>query len=82
MPLVRSSKKPISVKVDDRLKNIFEDRVKNEIDKGNTISLKDFDRVFGTSKLKTSEKDNEPKKGTDAYYIKHGLPFKELDPYD
>ena len=82
MPLVRSSKKPISVKVDDRLKNIFEDRVKNEINKSNTIKLNDLDKVFGTSEPETSEKDNEPKKGTDAYYIKHGLPFSQLDPYD
>lgn len=75
---IKINKKPvIDKKVDDPLKNIIGDAIKKRLDKKETISLKDFDKVFGIS-----EKDDEPKEGTDAYYIKHGLPYKQLDPYD
>jgi hypothetical protein len=85
MYIVEAAKNPIKIakpikttkKVDDPLKNIVGDAIKKKLANKETISLKDFDKVFGIS-----EKDDEPKKGTDAYYIKHGLPFKELDPYD
>lgn len=86
MYIVEAAKNPLQIVrskvVSDPLKNIMKDAVKKKLDKKETISLKDFDKVFGTSELETSEKDDEPKKGTDAYYIKHGLPYKQLDPYD
>ena len=64
-------------KVDDPLKNIVGDAIKKKLANKEVMKLGDLDKFFGAS-----EKDDEPKEGTDAYYIKHGLPYKQLDPYD
>lgn len=82
MYIVEASKNPIKIDksktaINNQFKDIMGDAIKKKLANKEVMKLGDLDKFFGVS-----EKDDEPKKGTDAYYIKHGLSYKQLDPYD
>ncbi len=97
MYIIEASENPLKINntksnktntnLDPLLKKILSEKIKDKISKDEVISLKDLDEQPNTSRKKpivSFDKygNEEPNPGTDAYYIKHGLPFKELDPYD
>ena len=68
----------------------FNNKIKDKISKGDVVSLKDIENMSKPIDMKNTKYiygedeygNEEPAPGTDAYYIKHGLPFMEPDPYN